>query len=210
MGFDMFSERPPDAEQQAAVMKASNRIDDLEMHRRHATSETAAKAIDDQLDSAWNDYEKARTGLYFRLNIWAMGAARHIMREIGMIKDAPAPQWPTLAEFDLTHLPEDPRDHPEGPKRTKIEKQLTTQQLQFLAAYWNTREGDAGLPAIPAYKLMSNDGWLVTERETTAALHAWESVTPEAQAQTLTDNPWWLEWLDFLEYNATRGGFRVH
>ncbi|WP_327667926.1 MULTISPECIES: hypothetical protein [unclassified Streptomyces] len=210
MGYDMYSATEPDAQQAAAISEAAARVEELRCQYMNASSETAARAMDGELDAAWDAYDKARTGLYFRLNIWGMGTARQLMGALDMLTDAFMPQWPTPEAYDLTDYPDDPEHHPQGSEREAAHARLTDQERAFLEASRNTRDQDAQTPGIPAYKLTSNDGWLVTEREITSALEAWNKANPNDQKEVQTEFPWWNEWLDFLKFNAERGGFRVY
>lgn len=209
MGYDMYSATGPDEDQAAAIHAAAHHVETLRCDYLNAPSASAAEAMEDDLDAAWDAYDKSRTGLYFRLNIWGMGTARQIMGALGMLTDAPFPDWPNLEEFGLPEYPDEPGNYPEGPYRVAAQALLNDEEIAFLEAVQETRDRDAKTPAIPSYKLMSNDDWLVTEREIQEALEAWEKTPKEDQAETMADFPWWTEWIDFLKYNAERGGFRV-
>ncbi|GGO58779.1 hypothetical protein [Streptomyces lasiicapitis] len=210
MGYDMYSETGPDEQQSAAIREASTRVEELRCQYMNARSADAAKAMEGELDAAWEEFEKSRTGLYFRLNIWGMGTARQIMGALDMLTDVPFPDWPTLEAYGLTDHPDEPDYYTEGPERDAAQARLTDQERAYLDAVRAVRDRDAETPGIPAYKLTSNDGWLVTEREVKAALDVWEKADLKDQNETQAEFPWWGEWLDFLKYNAERGGFRVH
>jgi hypothetical protein len=60
---------------------------------------------------------------------------------------------------------------------------------------------------IPVHKLWTNDGWLLTPAELTAALpRAPASATDRRQRPI----PWWHQWLDYLDTARGHGGVRVH
>ncbi|GAA3220318.1 hypothetical protein ACFO1B_17445 [Dactylosporangium siamense] len=66
----------------------------------------------------------------------------------------------------------------------------------------------AGRTGIPAFKLMSNDRWLVSVREIDEALAAYASV-PAEQRTTLETDPVWVRWLEWLALARERGGFEA-
>ncbi|MBO1332547.1 hypothetical protein [Streptomyces sp. VRA16 Mangrove soil] len=210
MGYDMYSATEPDPQQAAAIQEAAEHVEELRCQYMNTASGPAATALEDQLNAAWNAYDKARTGLYFRLNIWGMGTARQLMGALDMMTDAPMPPWPALETYDLTEYPDAPEHHPTGPERDAAHTRLTDQERAFLDTERATRDHDPQTPGIPAYKLTSNDGWLVSEREIKTALDAWDKTDPADQKQVRCEFPWWDEWLEFLRYNSKRGGFRVY
>lgn len=65
-----------------------------------------------------------------------------------------------------------------------------------------------GKTGIPAFKLRSNDRWLVTTREIDEALSAYARVTPE-QRGCLESDPKWVSWLQWLSLARERGGFEA-
>ncbi|MET9499556.1 hypothetical protein [Streptomyces sp. NPDC006552] len=209
MGYDMYSATEPDEEQAAAIRAAADRVEELRCQYANASA-SAATALEDQLDAAWEAYDKSRTGLYFRLNIWGMGTARQLMGALDMLTDAAVPDFPTLEAYGLTEHPDDPRHYPDGPERKAAQLRLTDNQRTYLEAVQATIDRDPEGQGIASYKLVSNDGWLVSERELSDALAAWDKASLKDRQETLTEFPWWNDWMNFLEYNATRGGFRVY
>ncbi|WP_271189397.1 hypothetical protein [Dactylosporangium matsuzakiense] len=65
-----------------------------------------------------------------------------------------------------------------------------------------------GKSGIPAFKLRSNDRWVVTSREIDEALLAYASVPPEQRA-SLEADPRWASWLQWLVLARERGGFEA-
>lgn len=65
-----------------------------------------------------------------------------------------------------------------------------------------------GKIGIPAFKLRSNDRWLVTPREIDEALSAYAEVAPEHRA-SLESDPKWVSWLRWLSIARDRGGFEA-
>lgn len=65
-----------------------------------------------------------------------------------------------------------------------------------------------GKTGIPAFKLRSNDRWLVTTREIDEALAAYARV-PAQQRASLEADPAWASWLQWLAIARERGGFEA-
>ncbi|MBE1485203.1 hypothetical protein [Plantactinospora soyae] len=65
-----------------------------------------------------------------------------------------------------------------------------------------------GMAGIPAFKLRSSDGWLVTTREIDEALAAYAQVPAEERA-SLEDDSKWVSWLEWLALARERGGFQA-
>lgn len=65
-----------------------------------------------------------------------------------------------------------------------------------------------GKTGIPAFKLRSNDRWLVTRREIDEALAAYAKVPVEQRASLETDQKW-VNWLQWLAIARERGGFEA-
>ena len=65
-----------------------------------------------------------------------------------------------------------------------------------------------GQTGIPAFKLRSNDRWLVTTREIDEALSAYARVPPEQRA-SLESDPKWVGWLQWLALAREHGGFEA-
>jgi hypothetical protein len=63
-----------------------------------------------------------------------------------------------------------------------------------------------GRPGIPAFKLLSNDRWLITTTEIDEALDAYTRTPPGLRAELETD-PKWLAWLRWLAVARDHGGF---
>lgn len=68
----------------------------------------------------------------------------------------------------------------------------------------NLVEYDTG-GLIPAYKLCSNDGWLVSPAECLNSIAAWERSSKQHR-----DADFFPRWVAFLEKAAKLGGFRVY
>jgi hypothetical protein len=77
------------------------------------------------------------------------------------------------------------------------------------AAYLRWRsQAVPGKTGIPAFKLRSNDRWLVTVREIDEALAAYAKV-PAGQRASLEADVKWVSWLQWLAIARERGGFEA-
>ncbi|MGW0434244.1 hypothetical protein ACWDV4_17110 [Micromonospora sp. NPDC003197] len=65
-----------------------------------------------------------------------------------------------------------------------------------------------GRIGIPAFKLESNDRWLVTVREIDEALAAYAN-TPAELRDLLEADPKWVSWLEWLAVARKHGGFEA-
>jgi hypothetical protein len=65
-----------------------------------------------------------------------------------------------------------------------------------------------GRTGIPAFKLQSNDRWLVTDREIDDALAAYSRAPGELRAELETDEKW-VSWLEWLAVARKHGGFEA-
>lgn len=65
-----------------------------------------------------------------------------------------------------------------------------------------------GRSGIPAFKLRSNDRWLVTVREIDEALAAYAEVPADRRA-ALESDPKWADWLRWLALARQHGGFEA-
>ena len=92
-----------------------------------------------------------------------------------------------------------------------VDRGDTVEPGPALAAYLDARDqhlaANYDAQVIPRHKLWTNDGWLITPDELTAAL-------PRAPRSALDRRqrpvPWWRQWLDYLDTARGHGGFRVH
>jgi hypothetical protein len=77
------------------------------------------------------------------------------------------------------------------------------------AAYLRWRSQTVpGKTGIPAFKLRTNDRWLVTVREIDEALAAYAQV-PAGQRASLEADVKWVSWLQWLAIARERGGFEA-
>lgn len=118
-------------------------------------------------------------GQYFRLNIFGMGDYRELMGRCGMVDWEVGP-------------PSDPTDWDDDEQRLRWQEDVP-----------ETTQGIAG------YKLCSNDGWLVTPEECTAAVRAWREHEDEMRENEDLED-YWFSWVGFIEGAIDTGGFRVY
>lgn len=125
--------------------------------------------------------EDAPDDNYFRLNIWGMARFGGTMGALGMIDEN--------ARMRI--------DFPQGDDPAALERCLAQREAT-----------PAGLPA---YKLSSNDGWLVLPEEIRPALDLYRALSePERRvAEAGVDLDHWRAWIAFLDRAAAHGGFRV-
>jgi hypothetical protein len=129
--------------------------------------------------------------------LWARGpwefpyrqfsAINETMRSLGMGYEADPTPWPSMT---------DRPDHPQ------TDQDREAQELRWRA---QTVPGQTG---IPAFKLRSNDRWLVTAAELDQALAAYAQV-PVDQRAALEADPRWAAWMQWLDLARRRGGFEA-
>jgi hypothetical protein len=138
---------------------------------------------------------------YFRLNIFGMSRYCGFMDKLGMLSGEDSPAFPRPEDHGLTEWPESDSDT------------LTDAEKAFLAACEAVTDYEPQpVTGIPVGKFGSNDGWLVTPAQCTAALESYRKHSgDEVKALTGPDRlDYWQQWIAFLNYASGRGGFRVH
>ncbi|MGW1769844.1 hypothetical protein ACWCQL_38085 [Streptomyces sp. NPDC002073] len=194
MGYDLYIESAPDDAERAAIAKADEALKE-------------ARKTGGDVGAAYEALDAANLS-YFRFGVGSMGAACHLMTGLGMLSLEEEPEWPAINEKGFSEALEALRTDPED---AAARKTVQAAMDRVEGVHEAIRTADPGGPGIADYKLMSNDGWLVTPREITAALKAYENAPPadrEAAAREL--GPHWTSWIAFLTRGRDRGGFRVH
>lgn len=208
MGYDMRAvQQPPGATEKRHELMASARV---LYDQRDALGQASCPARvpgsvawDESTGTQewWGFHRQAEAKLaensevegYFRLNIWGMGLCRELMSNAGMLDvEAERGRYPRAADFGADDGV-DPEDAVPGSPEAACE-----------AARLEWRSASTG-GLIPAYKLGSNDGWLVTPTEIRNSLDALERHGPVAGAPT-----WWPDWVSYLRKMVERGGFEVY
>ena len=136
----------------------------------------------------------------FELNASGMTTAKVVMSRLGMLDhDTKHDLWPNQADYGVT-----PAMAQLGP-----EDDEPRELAYFRAAEDAVRDKQAENPTgIPLYKLGTNDNWLVTRDEITAALGAYRTALGDGASDC--ELWWWPYWIEFIERAAKHGGFRVH
>lgn len=169
----------------------------------------AFEAWRDQIEIAHREYEEVDARLYFRLNIWGMGTAREELFRVHVMTDVDHSPWPTPEDYGLSeYVYADLKDGAWIDEET--EQPITDQsKLDYLEARRQVRDGipEGDACGIPLYKVSSNDGWLVTPGEIRTGI-AWADHHHDGWRENLT--PYVREFVIWMEYAASRGGFRVH
>ena len=129
----------------------------------------------------------------FRLNIWGMSRFADAMIELGMAHNSSS----TVTSEEWGELPD--------------QDEVGDAYYEALDKLTGQHGNPAGNPNIPLHKFSSNDGWLVTPDEISAALEAWDNRTEnltEHTVKTMAEKHWG-EWIAYLRLAATHEGFRV-
>ncbi|MGW6238351.1 hypothetical protein [Streptomyces sp. NPDC055094] len=142
-------------------------------------------------------------GNYFRLAYTAMPRTLDAMTNFGMVAELPVPSFPKLSAYGLTRADFLPGIKPD----CDVEKRVA----EYRTAYWAVKDASVPEPTgIPGYKLMYNDGFLVTVAEINAALTSYEAHPNVDMAEMPVGDPTWRSWTAFLRRARTYGGFRTH
>lgn len=152
---------------------------------------------------AWKKYWHA-DGARYHLSNRQMSDAITVMDHTGMTRQVPTPPFPQPATYGTTSDDYDTY-------LDAVDRGDTVQPSPALVAYLDARDehlaANYDAQVIPRHKLWTNDGWLITPQELTAALpHAPSSATDRRQRPI----PWWRQLLDYLDDARGHGGIRVH
>lgn len=197
MGYDMYIVQEADQAEKDAKAAALAKAQALPQPWKMPTGEErdAAKAASQK---AWNAYDQAYRS-YFRLNIFGMGRCCGVMDRLGMLTPEDTPSFPDLDGHGLTEWPE------------RGEEGLSDAEKAFLAACDAVTDYEPQpVKGIPQGKFGTNDGWLVTPAQCSAAVATYRALPEETRAATEAEIEWWARWVAFLDYASGRGGFRVH
>lgn len=209
MGFQLCTVVRDDDED-AAVAEAQAAYDAaVEARNKLGSSHPrlAMSAPTDQETLAQAEVELAAEALYdakkseFEMTAATMEDTLALMTMHDMFDQASQePPWPDPVDYGLTAAEAAPAHDMSIPP-----SELPQQLHQYRAALDALTRQTSDLPTgIPAYKLSSNNGWLVTPDELTAALAA--AGTRDAHP----DISWWRDWIDWLDYARTHHGIRVY
>jgi hypothetical protein len=151
------------------------------------------------------DMTRRHDGEYFRLNIWGMSVAREQLFAVGAINVAEMPPYPQLADFGLERYPQYQRGPAGEWKRLDLlddehrplDPGPTPLEVRYLEAVEGWEQySPPGEIGIPAYKLGSNDGWVVQWAEIESGL-AFADAHHVGWRDRLDDYVReWVEWME--------------
>jgi hypothetical protein len=152
--------------------------------------------------AAWKQYWHA-DGARYHLSNRQMGDAITVMEHTGMARRVPTPPFSKPADHGASSQEYD--DWLDASDRG--DPQPSAELAEYLDALDQHQRANYDAHVIPVHKLWTNDGWLLTPDELTAALpHAPASALDRRQRPI----PWWAQWLDYLDTARGHGGVRVH
>ncbi|MFI5800944.1 hypothetical protein [Streptomyces sp. NPDC051677] len=142
-------------------------------------------------------------GNYFRFAFTALPRTLDAMKNFGMLVELPVPSYPELSAYGLAGVDLRPG--------TKYDGSTTNRVAEFRTAYQAVKDASETVPTgIPRYKIDSNDGFLVTVAEITAALTTYDAHPSVAIAEMPVGDPTWGIWIAFLRHAQAHGGLRTH
>jgi hypothetical protein len=169
----------------------------------HPLAPDEATELERRRRAAWKQYWHA-DGARFHLSNRQMHDATTVMERAGMARPVPTPPFPRLADYGASDqeyehwLDASDRGDPIQPSPTLA---------AYLDALDRHQRANYDAEVIPTHKLQTNDDWLVTPAELTAALPHAPTVARDRRQRPI---PWWSQWLDYLRAARGHGGFRVH
>lgn len=228
MGYDMSTVEPMTAEDQAEFDEAKAKFEAaVKIRDAYERGSEEAHEAQEAVTEAYELMSETDKN-YFRYNIWGMGRCRSVMADLGMMKHPAAGSWPEMpselegqagALYDYT---DDGVDQLDTPTCRAALPWLTDE----LVALWRTyradiekylSEHDRDTPGIAENKFSSNDGWHVTPGECVGAVGMFKRASDGKKraaydaAELNADGVQYFEqWVKWLEYCSTRGGFKVY
>ncbi|QYX80284.1 hypothetical protein [Streptomyces akebiae] len=143
------------------------------------------------------------SGTYFRFAFTALPRTLDAMKNFGMLVELPVPPYPELSAYGLAGVDLRPG--------TKYDASTTNRVAEFRTAYQAVKDASETVPTgIPRYKIDSNDGFLVTVAEITAALTTYDAHPGVAIAEMPVGDPTWPSWIAFLRHAQAHGGLRTY
>ena len=153
--------------------------------------------------AAWKQYWHA-DGARFHLSNRQMIDATTVMERAGMARQVPTPLFPRPVDYGASA--EEYDQYQDAVDRGEV-VQPSPALADYLDALDHHQRANYDAQVIPLHKLQTNDGWLITPDELTAALpHAPTAALDRRQRPI----PWWTQWLEYLEGARGHGGARVH
>lgn len=184
---------------EADVIRAHARVQLAGRAQRDASNDVQRRFAYVEMARALRQLYKAQPNK-FQLTGGSITTALAAMTRLGMLDlDTQHDQWPAHADYGVTHV------------MLVAFSELGEECLDlalFNAARDAVRDKQAENPTgIPAYKLQTTDGWLITPDEITAALGAYRTALGDGAEQPRLF--WWPFWIAFLERASKYIGVRV-
>ena len=221
MGYDMYLVRSSQEEDELYRAAYGRFLDCAARRDALPPGSLDYEAAQLSVEAAYNAADEAHTS-YFRLNIWGMARYADAMYRLGMVYISRPPRWPAWPEFD-----DDQRDQQFTAAYDHLEHDevlpddVPADILEAVRAYVEQttqirREHPGDGTTIPAHKVDSNDGWVVTPEEIRAAL-AVHDAHPQRDAvlaaiigtdKNAIDD--WHRWIAYLRRAVDCDGFRVY
>jgi hypothetical protein len=152
--------------------------------------------------ATWKQYWHA-DGARYHLSNRQMADGSTAMVRAGMARQVPTPPVPRPGDYDAS--PDEYGDWLDATDRGDPLQPSPALQ-QYLAALDRHQQANYNAQVIPVHKLWTNDGWLVTPDEITAALPHAPQVALDRRQRPI---PWWDQWLAYLDSARSHGGIRV-
>jgi hypothetical protein len=153
--------------------------------------------------AAWKQYWHA-DGARYHLSNRQMIDATTVMERAGMARPVPTPAFPRPLDYGASG--EEYDQYQDAVDRGQV-AQPSPALADYLDALDQHQRANYDAEVIPLHKLQTNDGWLVTPAELTAALPHAPAVALDRRQRPI---PWWDQWLDYLDTSRGHGGFRIH
>jgi hypothetical protein len=152
--------------------------------------------------AAWKQYWHA-DGARYHLSNRQMADGSATMLRAGMARRVPTPPVPRPGDYDAS--PDEYGDWLDATDRGE-HLQPSPALQHYLEALDRHQRANYDAQVIPVHKLWTNDGWLLTPDEITAALPHAPHVALDPRQRPI---PWWHQWLDYLDGARDHGGIRV-
>jgi hypothetical protein len=152
--------------------------------------------------AAWKQYWHA-DGARYHLSNRQMADGSTAMLRAGMARQVPTPPVPRPGDYDAS--PDEYSDWLDATDRGDPLQPSPALQ-HYLAALEQHQQANYDAEVIPVHKLWTNDGWLLTPEEISAALPHAPTVALDRRQRPI---PWWDQWLDYLDAARGHGGIRI-
>jgi hypothetical protein len=202
--FDFeWAELPDDIAQRKQQAWQEWEAADQQLHDPIATVPAEQLAeLERRQRAAWKQYWHA-DGARYHLSNRQMADGSTAMLGCGMARQVPTPPTPRPGDYGASA-------DEYGDWLDAFDRGEHLQPSHALQAYLEALErhqrANHNAQVIPVHKLWTNDGWLLTPTEITAALPHAPPVALDRRQRPL---PWWTQWLAYLDGARGHGGVRV-